>query len=125
MSAPELKQDEPQQVNTKTEEHQKTEEQPKNESGKQDEQQIQIPETLPVLPLREVVTFPYMIVPILVSVDKAIAAVDQALAQSRMILLVTQRDQEVENPSSKDLFDLGTVGMVIRMLKMPDQKVRV
>ena len=78
-----------------------------------------------MLPLRDVVTFPYMILPLLVSVDKAIHAVDQALAQNRMILLLTQRDPEVESPTPEEMYDIGTVGMVIRMLKMPDQGVRV
>jgi ATP-dependent Lon protease len=90
-----------------------------------EDQLLRIPEQLPVLPLRDVVTFPYMILPLLVSFDKAIHAVDQALVQNRMVLLLTQRDQEVESPSPSELYDVGTVGMVIRMLKMPDQGVRV
>jgi ATP-dependent Lon protease len=96
----------------------------KEDEAKQEET-IQIPEILPVLPLRDVVTFPYMIVPLVVTTDKAISAVDHALAQSRMILLATQRNQEAENPTPKDMYDIGTVGLVIRMLKMPDQRVRV
>ncbi len=86
---------------------------------------IHVPEQLPVLPLRDVVTFPYMILPLMVTFDKAIHAVDQALAQNRMVLLLTQRDAEVESPTPAEMFDVGTVGMVIRMLKMPDQGVRV
>jgi ATP-dependent Lon protease len=66
-----------------------------------------------------------MILPLVISHEKAVVAVDQAIAQNRMIFLATQRDQEVENPTPKDIYDVGTVGMVIRMLKMPDQKVRV
>ncbi len=88
-------------------------------------EQIQIPDHLPVLPLRDVVTFPYMILPLMVSVDKAIHAVDEALAQNRMILLLTQRNQDIEIPTPSEMYDVGTVGMVIRMLKMPDQGVRV
>ncbi len=89
------------------------------------EEQIQIPDTLPVLPLRDTVTFPFMLVPLVVSSARSIAAVDQALAESRMIFLATQRNQELEDPNSGDIYEIGTVGMVIRMLKMPDQKVRV
>jgi ATP-dependent Lon protease len=96
----------------------------KEDAAKQEET-IQIPEVLPVLPLRDAVTFPYMIVPFVVATDKAISAVDYALAQNRMILLATQRNQEAEDPTPKDLYDIGTVGLVIRMLKMPDQRVRV
>jgi ATP-dependent Lon protease len=97
----------------------------KKETGTLQDDQILIPEQLPVLPLRDVVTFPYMILPLVVSLDKAIHAVDQALTQNRMILLLTQRVQEVETPSSGEMYDIGTVGMVIRMLKMPDHAVRV
>jgi ATP-dependent Lon protease len=89
------------------------------------EESIEIPEALPVLPLRDVVTFPYMILPLIITQEKAIVAVDQALAQNRIIFLATQRDQDIENPTPKDIYDVGTVGMVIRMLKMPDRKVRV
>ena len=98
---------------------------PMKEAGAAQDEQLQIPEQLPVLPLRDVVTFPYMILPLLVSLDKAIHAVDQALTQNRMILLLTQRDQEAESPTPEEMYDIGTVGMVIRMLKMPDQGVRV
>ena len=94
------------------------------DSMKQDER-IEIPRLLPVLPLPDVVTYPYTIVPLLVSTEKGISAVDQALSQNRMVLLVTQRDQAGESPTSQDMYDVGTVGVVIRMLKLPEQKVRV
>ncbi|HYK88247.1 MAG TPA: endopeptidase La [Acidobacteriota bacterium] len=97
----------------------------KKENEGTQEESIQVPETLPVLPLRDVVTFPYMILPLVVTIEKAISAVDHALAQGRLILLVTQRNQETESPTPKDMYEIGTVGIVIRMLKMPDQKVRV
>jgi ATP-dependent Lon protease len=96
----------------------------KEDSVKQDER-IEIPRLLPVLPLPDVVTYPYTIVPLLVSTERGISAVDQALSQNRMVLLVTQRDQAGESPTSQDMYDVGTVGAVIRMLKLPDQKVRV
>jgi ATP-dependent Lon protease len=95
----------------------------KEESNK--EERIEIPEVLPVIPLPDAVTYPYTIVPLLVSTESGITAVDQALSQHRMVLLVTQRDQEGEVPTSKDLYEIGTVGAVIRMLKLPEQKVRV
>ncbi len=88
-------------------------------------EQLKIPSQLPVLPLRDMVTFPYTILPLLVSHEKAIHAVDHAVIQNRMILLLTQRNQEIENPIPEAMYDIGTVGMVIRMLKMPDQGVRV
>ncbi|PYV20105.1 MAG: endopeptidase La, partial [Acidobacteria bacterium] len=96
----------------------------KEDDAKQEER-IQIPEILPVLPLEDVVTFPYMIVPLMISRERSISAVDQALARNRIIFLVAVRDQEAEDPAPKDIYDVGTVAMVIRMLKMPDQKVRI
>jgi len=84
-----------------------------------------IPELLPVLPVRDGVTYPYTIVPLLVSSDKGISAVDQALSKNRMVLLLTQRDQTGESPTSKDMYDFGTVGIVIRMIKLQEQSVRV
>jgi ATP-dependent Lon protease len=102
-----------------------------NESGFQKDdsitpdERIEIPKILPVLPLPDVVTYPYTIVPLLVTTEKGIRAVDQALSENRMVLLVTQRDQAGESPTSKDMYDIGTVGAVIRMLKLPEQKVRV
>jgi ATP-dependent Lon protease len=103
-----------------------------NESGfqrddnvlKQDER-IEMPSFLPVLPLPDVVTYPYTIVPLLVTSEKGICAVDQALSGNRMVLLLTQRDQAGDSPTSKDMYDIGTVGAIIRMLKLPEQKVRV
>jgi ATP-dependent Lon protease len=85
----------------------------------------EIPEILPVLPIIDDVTYPYSIVPLLVSEEKGIRAVDRALAADRMILMVAQRDQAGDYPTSKDMYEIGTVGTVIRMLKLPDQKVRV
>ena len=103
-----------------------TEDEIKQQEAKQEkEEQLQIPDVLPVLPLRDLVTFPYMIVPVLISREKAIRAVDQTLAQNRMIFLTTQRDQETEDPGPKDVYEIGTVAIVIRMLKMPDQRVRI
>jgi len=89
------------------------------------DERIEIPALLPVLPLPDAVTYPYTIVPLLVSTERGISAVDQALSRNRMVLLMTQRDQAGESPTSQDMYDVGTVGTVIRMLKLPDQRVRV
>jgi ATP-dependent Lon protease len=96
----------------------------KEDAAKQEER-IEIPEILPVLPLPDAVAFPYTIVPLLVSSERGINAVDQALAKNRMVLLMTQRDQAAEAPSPKDMYEIGTVAAVIRMLKLPEQKVRI
>jgi ATP-dependent Lon protease len=95
------------------------------EGAMNQEDRIEIPEILPVLPLPDVVAYPYTIVPLLVSSEKGINAVDQALTQNRMVLLVTQRDQAGETPRPTDMYEIGTVAAVIRMLKLPEQKVRI
>jgi len=87
--------------------------------------QLQIPDVVPVLPLRDLVTFPYMIVPLLISSERAIKVLDKVMAQNRILFLATQRDPGVENPSPGDVYDVGTIGLVIRMLKAPDNRVRV
>src|SRR3712207_4948118 len=88
-------------------------------------EQLQIPETLPVLPLRDIVIYPFMIVPLFVSREKSIRAVDEALGENRMILLVSQRDLDKEEPAGADLYQTGTVAVIMRMLKLPDGRIRI
>jgi ATP-dependent Lon protease len=89
------------------------------------EQHVQIPETLPVLPLRDIVIYPFMIVPLFVSREKSIRAVDEALGENRMIFLVSQRDLDKEEPTGEDLYTTGTVAVIMRMLKLPDGRIRI
>lgn len=89
------------------------------------EPQLQIPTELPVLPLRDIVIYPFMIVPLFVSRDKSIRAVDEALSRDRMIMLVSQRDVDKEDPDQKDLYKVGTVAVIMRMLKLPDGRIRI
>ncbi len=86
---------------------------------------VAIPDILPVLPLKDVVLFPYVIVPLSVSREKSIAAVDAALAEQRVLLLVAQRDASVEEPKGEDLYQVGTAAAVMRMLKLPDGRIRL
>jgi ATP-dependent Lon protease len=90
-----------------------------------DEEPAKIPDVLPVLPLRDIVIFPFMIVPLYVSRDRSIKAVDQALADNRMILLVAQKRQDDEDPGPEDVYSVGTVALIMRMLKLPDGRIRV
>ncbi|MEK6673337.1 MAG: endopeptidase La [Nitrospirota bacterium] len=90
-----------------------------------DEKEIEIPDTLPVLPVRDIVIFPYMILPLFVGRDMSIKAIDHALNTNRMVMLITQKDLNVENPTNEDLFSVGTVGIIMRMLKLPDGRVKV
>src|ERR1700750_2447849 len=89
------------------------------------EQQLQIPESPPVLPLRDIVIYPFMIVPLFVSREKSIRAVDEALGENRMIFLVSQRDLDKEEPAGEDLYTTGTVAVIMRMLKLPDGRIRI
>src|SRR5207253_10451304 len=90
-----------------------------------EQQQVSIPDVLPVLPLPDVVVFPYMIVPLFVNRDRSAKAVDQALSENRMVLLVSQKNPNVDDPKTEDLHDFGTVSVIMRMLKMPDGRVRI
>jgi len=87
--------------------------------------QLKIPKQLPVLPLRDLVVYPFIIVPLSVSRERSLKAVDLALAENRMILLLTQKDSGVEEPAETDLYAIGTVAVIMRMLKLPDGRIRV
>ncbi len=89
------------------------------------DKEAQIPGNIPVLPVRDIVVFPYMIIPLFVGREISIKAIEHALSSNRMILLLTQKDLSIENPVSADLYNTGTVGMIIRMLKLPDGRVKV
>src|SRR5512139_1447938 len=89
------------------------------------DQKLQIPSKLPVLLLRDIVVFPYMIAPLFVGREKSKTAIDHSLSSHRMILLLTQKDMEVEDPKREDVYDVGTVALIMRMLKLPDGRVRI
>src|SRR3982751_1322569 len=95
------------------------------ETTTETDQQLQIPSELPVLPLRDIVIYPFMIVPLFVSREKSIRAVDEALGENRMILLASQRDLDKEEPVGEDLYNIGTVAVIMRMLKLPDGRIRI
>ena len=86
---------------------------------------MNIPSELPILMLRDIVVFPYMVVPLFVGREKSKNAIDHALSSHRMILLLTQKQAEVEEPKQVDAYTIGTVALVMRMLKLPDGRVRI
>ena len=88
------------------------------------EEQPKLPEELPVLPLRDVVVYPYVILPLSVSREKSIRAVDTALVENRMILLLSQKQVEMDNPRPEDLYQVGTAALIMRVLKLPDGRIR-
>ncbi|MFQ5560275.1 MAG: endopeptidase La [Nitrospinota bacterium] len=89
------------------------------------ETEFKIPEVLPLLPVRDIVIFPYMIIPLFVGREASVNSVNSALGSDRMMLLVTQKDPNVEDPQPEELYPTGTVVMVIRMLKLPDGRVKI
>lgn len=89
------------------------------------ENELTIPEVLPLLPVRDIVVFPYMVVPLFIGRESSIAAVDEALNSKRMIFLSTQKDPMMEDPGEDDIYKIGTVAMILRMLKLPDGRVKI
>ena len=99
-----------------------------NDSIEQDlqpPQNTEIPDHLPLLPVRDIVVFPYMVLPLFVGRDMSIKAIEAALAGNRMIFLATQKALDVENPTAEDIHTIGTVGIIMRMLKLPDERIKV
>jgi len=93
---------------------------------KEDEtQEIVIPSTLPLLAVRDVVVFPNMVLPLFVGRETSVLAIEAALAEDRLLFLATQRDQAVENPEPEDIYGLGTVSLILRMLKLPDGRLKI
>ncbi|MFA7034500.1 MAG: endopeptidase La, partial [Bacteroidales bacterium] len=84
---------------------------------------IQMPPVLPVLSLRNAILFPETVIPITVGREKSIKLVNEAYASSKIIGAVTQRDPKIEDPTPIDLFDLGTLGKIIKIIEMPDNTI--
>ncbi len=81
--------------------------------------------TFPLLPLRDVIIFPHMVVPLFVGREKSISALEKAAKNGNELFLVTQKDASVLNPEREDIFDIGTVVTIIQMLRLPDNTVKV
>ena len=92
---------------------------------KQDTEELKIPDVLPLLPVRDVVVYPFMIIPLFVGREMSVKAVDSALAGDRMILLATQHEMSEEDPMPDKIYNVGTVAMIMRMLKLPDGRVKI
>jgi len=80
---------------------------------------------LPVLPLRDVVVYPHMVIPLFVGRDKSIKALDAAMQEDKQILLVAQKHADVDDPSEKDMHEVGTLANILQLLKLPDGTVKV
>jgi len=89
------------------------------------EEAVAIPDVLPAMALKDAVLFPFVMVPLSIGRDRSVAAVDQALAENRLLLLLAQKDPNEENPAPKDLYQVGTVAGIMRMIKLPDNRIRI
>ncbi len=88
-------------------------------------ERIEIPREVPILPLRDTVIYPFMVSPLFVARKKSIKLIDDVLIGNRMLGLVAQKKAEIEDPKPSDLYDVGTVATVLKMLKFPDGSLRV
>src|SRR5512139_800305 len=89
---------------------------------------LDIPQPLslvPVLPLRDVVVYPHMVIPLFVGRERSIDALDAAMKDNKQILLVAQREAEVDEPEFDDLYRIGTLANILQLLKLPDGTVKV
>lgn len=87
--------------------------------------QVEIPEVLPLLPIRDIVIYPYMMLPLFVGREMSIKAVEEALSRDRLIFLVAQKNSTEDHPRSDDIYRVGTVASIMRMLKLADGRVKI
>ena len=83
------------------------------------------PGDIPVLPLRDVVVYPHMVIPLFVGREKSIKALDAAMADNKQILLVAQKSADVDEPQPADMYEIGTLASILQLLKLPDGTVKV
>ena len=81
--------------------------------------------TLPLLPLRDLIIFPHMMMPLFVGRDRSIKALEEAMNNQTDIILVAQKDAKTNSPEPKDIYDIGTIGSIIQLLRLPDGTVKV
>lgn len=87
--------------------------------------EVEIPEVIPLLPIRDIVIYPYMMLPLFVGRDMSIRAVEEALARDRLIFLVAQKNSAEDNPTPEGVHRVGTVASIMRMLKLADGRVKI
>jgi ATP-dependent Lon protease len=87
--------------------------------------QVEIPEVLPLLPIRDIVIYPYMMLPLFVGRDVSIRAVEESLSRDRLIFLVAQKNSSEESPTPSEIHKVGTIASIMRMLKLADGRVKI
>ncbi|MDZ7761039.1 MAG: endopeptidase La [Desulfovermiculus sp.] len=95
------------------------------ESDEDSSQKMDFPTQMPLLAVRDIVVFNYMILPLFVGRDKSVKAIEAALNDKRYVFIATQKDEKVEDPGLDDVYHTGTVALIMRMLKMPDGRLKV
>lgn len=90
-----------------------------------DDKSVEIPTVLPMLPVRDIVVFPYMIIPLFVGREASIRSVEDALTKNRLIFLASQKEVADENPQPENIYELGTVAEIMRMRKLSDGRVKI
>ncbi len=87
--------------------------------------EVEIPDLLPLLPVRDIVVFPHMVIPLFVGREMSIRAIEHALSGNRLMFLAAQRSRELENPKPDDIHVIGTCVTIMRMLKLPDERIKI
>jgi ATP-dependent Lon protease len=97
----------------------------KGEDSEAKGSQVEIPEVLPLLPIRDIVIYPYMMLPLFVGRDVSIRAVEESLSRDRLIFLVAQKNSSEESPTQSEIHKVGTIASIMRMLKLADGRVKI
>ncbi len=92
---------------------------------KMDDKNIALPEVMPMLPVRDIVIFPYMILPLYVGREASIKAIEEALSRDKMIFLASQKELAEENPSPETIYNVGTAAMIMRLRKLADGRIKI
>lgn len=93
--------------------------------GQKENSSVNIPTRLPLLPIRDIVVFPAMVLPLAVGREKSIKALEEAMSSHRLVFLVAQKNVQVEDPNPDDIYPIGTIAEVLQLLKMPDGTLKV
>ena len=86
---------------------------------------MDVKNSLPILPLRDIVVFPSMVIPLFVGRDKSITALNEVMKNDKKIVLATQKNSEVDEPKNNDIFSYGCESNILQLLKLPDGTVKV
>ena len=97
----------------------------KNDNGERNEHGTSEGKVVPLLPLRDIIVFPHMVVPLFVGREKSINALEEAMSHDKEILLAAQKKAKTNDPTPDDIFQMGTIGTIIQLLRLPDGTVKV